>query len=148
MLALGVAIGRFAIPKVVIVTKVEVHEVTKIVKVKAKDIVRTTKTVTEGTKTTTETITKIAERTGTETATNTETVGAKITTSGGDRASWRLSGLGGMLILPKAGGGTPEVSWLVGAGAERRVVGPLWAGFWGMGGPKGGAAGISISGEF
>ncbi len=151
MLALGVAIGRFAIPKVVTVTKVEVREVTKIVKVKAKDIVRTTKTVTEptpaGPKTTTTTETHSVEHVDTNVATATETVGAKVVTSGGSRADWRVSALGGMLLLPRSGA-LPETSWLVGAGAERRIAGPIYGGVFALGGPKAGVIGITLSGEF
>jgi len=155
MLALGVAIGRFAIPKVVTVTrtetKVEVREVVKVVRVKDRNVVKTTKTTTiptpEGPKTVTETTTKVVERTDTNRDTNTHSdtaaVGNSVVTSGGGRADWRVSALGGMLIAPSG-----EVSWLVGAGAERRIAGPVYGGLWGMGGPKAGAAGISLSVEF
>lgn len=152
MLALGVAIGRFAIPKVVTVTKVEVKEVIKTVKVKDRQIVRVTKTVTEptpiGPKTTTTTEVKTVERTDTNSATNTETVGAKVTTAGGGgRADWRASAMGAMLLLPRSGG-LPETSWLVGAGAERRIAGPIYGGVFALGGPKAGVIGITLSGEW
>lgn len=150
MLALGVAIGRFAMPRVVTVTKTEIVE--RIVKVKVKDrnVTRTTRTVTEptpaGPKTTTETTTRATEHTTTDTQADTATR-SNVSVSTGHRADWRVIALGGMLVLPSSTG-TPQVSWLVGAGAERRIAGPISAGLWGMGGPKAGATGVSLSVEF
>ena len=62
-------------------------------------------------------------------------------------AQWHLGVMGGInpQVLP-----TPGLnSWMVGGHVERRVVGPLFLGVWGMGSNTGqGMGGLSVAGEF
>jgi hypothetical protein len=58
-------------------------------------------------------------------------------------AQWKVGLMGG--IAPQL----PAVSWAVGAEVDRRIVGPIWAGAWGLGTTSGqGMAGVKVGVEF
>lgn len=151
MLGLGVAVGHYLTPaKVVTVTRTQtVTEVkTQVVTVHDRDIVRTvhreTRPSPAGPVTTVDTTTRAVERTDTRAAetsnTNTATVTTRVVES--HKPDWRVNAMGGVLILP----GT-QPSWLVGGQVERRILGPISVGLWGMGGPKAGAVGLMLGVE-
>lgn len=152
MLALGVAVGRYLTPaKVVTVTKTQtVTEVkTQIVTVHDRDVVRTvhreTRPSPAGPITTVDSTTRAVERTDTHAAETSVAATASVATRvvESHKPDWRVNAMGGVLILP----GT-QPSWLVGGQVERRILGPISVGVWGMGGPKAGAAGLLLGMEF
>lgn len=148
MLGLGVAIGRYATPAKVL-TVVKVETVIKEVKIKERQRNVTTHTRTvitptpAGPVTTTETDTRSATQTETrtDTAASTSSVTTKLVE--GHKPDWRISAMGGVLIMP----GT-QPSWLAGGLVERRILGPISIGAWGLGGPKAGVAGLTLGVEF
>lgn len=144
LLALGFVLGRYATPPRT-VTKTEYVDKIKVVKVKVRavDTTKVTKTTKDPNGTEhTETTEHTTSHTETDTTRN-ESDRSKATTSTGYQPQWRVGALGGALIRP---GSTP--TWLVGPQVERRIVGPVWLGAWGLGGPGGGAVGASLTVEF
>jgi hypothetical protein len=62
----------------------------------------------------------------------------KVVQRTSEKPQWRLSALAGVSVPVVLHGGFEGRWWVAGAAAERRVVGPLWLGLWGLSSGQGG----------